>query len=423
RHPSEADVWHLGAQWITSIPPNWRPAVSIALPFPRTATPRDAVRRILGGNVLSLVGDGMLLPFAALYFIRAFGFSPAGAALVFAAMTGGSVVLTAPGGVVLDRLGTARASAAATLLQAAACVGLAFASSLTAAVAMALVFAAGRAVSRPGVDAIVAQLTEGQERTNAFAALNVATNVGLGAGAALGGALATLGTGGLRWLFIADAASYFLFAVVLRGAPEVVRERGVAHGGYAAVLRDRAFLRILAITFVAFVGLTQIDVSFPLYTVSTVGLPIGIVGIAGLANTVVVVALQGQVMRRTAAIARHRLIAVGAAGLALCWGLSAAASFLPGTILPAAALVAALATMGIAETALIPVLFATANELAPDALRGRYNALLWAAIGAAFAAGPLAGGALVGAGLSWAWLLGLAGFAASVAALGRRVEG
>ena len=392
--------------------------LSLPVPFPRTA---DPVSRILAGNVVSLLGDGMLLPFAALYFMHAFDFSPAGAALVLAAMMGGSVVLTAPGGVLLDRFGTVGATAAATVLQGIACIGLAFSSHLTAAVAMALVFAAGRAVARPGVDAVIGQLTEGREQTKAFATLNIAVNVGLGAGAALGGAVATLGTGALRWLFFFDALSYLVFAVVLSGAPatEVTHER--ARGGYASVLRDRVFLRLLAIAFVGFIGLTQIDAAFPLFTVSTVGLPIGIVGIAGLANTLAVIAFQHQVTRRTAGIPRSRLIAVGAAGLVLCWLLLALATALPGTILPAIAVVCALATMGLGETALIPVVFGMANELATDALRGRYNGLLWATVGAAFAAGPLAGGALVGAGLAWIWLAALIACAGAAALLGRRL--
>lgn len=395
--------------------------LSLSLPLPRSSS-RDAVRRILAGNVLSLVGDGLLLPFAALYFVRAFGFSAAEAGLVLAAMMGGAVLLTAPGGVVLDRLGTVRATVAATVLQGLACVTLAFSSTLALAVAVAVVFAAGRAVSRPGIDAILAELTEGQERTNAFAALNVAINVGLGAGAALGGAVAGFGTGGLRALFLLDAASYLVFAALLSGAPEVAVERDERSGGYRAVLRDRTFLKVVAIAFFAFIGLTQIDVSFSLFTVNTVGLPVGIVGIAGLANTLAVIAFQGQVVRRTAGIARTRLIAVGCAGLVLCWAFVAAADVLPGTILPAAALVAALATMGLAETALIPVVFGLANDLAPAELRGRYNGLLWAAVGAAFAAGPLAGSAVLGAGLAWLWLSGLVACAAAAAALGLRLE-
>jgi MFS family permease len=393
--------------------------LSLAVPVPRTAS-ADALRRILFANVLSLLGDGLLLPFAALYFMAAFGFAAAAAALVLAAMTGSGVLLTAPAGALIDRLGARRATAAATLLQGVACASLAFTATLPAAVAAAVLFGAGRAVARPGVDAIIGELSEGAERTAAFAALNVAINVGFGAGAALGGLIASFGTGGLRWLFLLDAASYLVFAVVVHAAPDVrVEGRTASTGGYRAVLGDRSFLLVLAIAVTGFVALTQIDVAFSLFTVATLGLPVGIVGLAGLANTLAVIALQGPIVRRTAGQPRTRLLAFGAAGLAGCWCLAGLAEVLPGGTLPSAALIAALGTMGVAETMLVPVVFGLANDLAPDDLRGRYNGLLWGAVGSAFAIGPLAGGSLVGAGLAPVWLAGLLLCAAATAALTR----
>jgi MFS family permease len=397
---------------------------SIAVQLPQFApSNRGAVRRILAGNLVSLVGDGMLLPFAALYFVLQHDFRPAQAALVLAAMLGSSVLLTVPGGAVLDRLGVRRATTAATLVQGVACFALALAATVPAALAAALLYGAGRAVARPGVDAVVSDLTEGLDRTRTFAWLNMATNLGLGAGAALGGAVASFGGGGLRLLFVVDAVSYVLFAAVLQGAPDVtVDGHAPAHGGYRAVVRDRRFLRVLAIAFVGFVALTQIDVSFSLFTVSTVGLPVGIVGLAGLANTLAVIAFQAPIVRVTGRFPRSRLVVLGAAGLALCWALTGLAAVLPGSVLPAAALIAALGTMGLAETLLVPVVFTMANELAPAELRGRYNGALWAVVGAAFAAGPLAGGALVGAHLAALWLALLVACAGATAALAPRLD-
>lgn len=396
-------------------------SIAVQLP-PLARTHQGAVRRILAGNLVSLVGDGMLLPFAALYFVREHDFRPAQAALVLAAMLGSSVLLTVPGGAVLDRLGVRRATMAATLVQGVACFALAFAATVPAALAAALLYGAGRAVARPGVDAVVSDLTEGADRTRTFAWLNMATNIGLGAGAALGGAVASVGGGGLRLLFVVDAVSYVLFAAVLQGAPDVAtEERAATHGGYRAVLRDRAFLRVLAIAFVAFVALTQIDVSFSLFTVSTVGLPVSIVGLAGLANTLAVIVFQEPIVRVTGRFRRSHLVALAAAGLTLCWGLTGLAAVLPGSVLPAASLIAALGMMGLAETLLVPIVFTLANELAPAELRGRYNGALWAVTGAAFAAGPLAGGALVGAHLAALWLALLVGCAAATAGLARRL--
>lgn len=392
--------------------------LTVAVPLPRSA-PHDAVRRILAGNALSLLGDGLLFPFAALYFVRTYGFSAAAAGLVLTVMAGSAAVLTVPAGAVLDRLGARRATIAATVVQGVACLLLPFGGTFAAALGAAAVFGAGRAVARPGVDAILGELTEGRDGTAAFAAMNVAINVGFGAGAAVGGLLAGLDGGALRWLFVLDAVTYLLFAVVLRGAPEAAAPAVERSGGYLEVLRDGRFLAVLAVGFLAFLALTQIDVGFSLFTVGVAHVSVAVVGAAGLANTLAVIAFQGIAVRRTAGMARSRVIALGGLALGACWALVGLGAI--GGIAGGVALVAALAAMGVAETLLVPVVFGLANALAPAALRGRYNAALWAAFGAAFAVGPVGGGALVGAHLAWLWLALLGAAAAALAVAARHV--
>ena len=147
-----------------------------------------------------------------------------------------------------------------------------------------------------------------------------------------------------------------------------------------------------------------------------------IVGLAGLANTVAVIVFQDPIVRVTSPFRRSRLLILSAVGLAACWALTGLAAVLPGSVLPAASLVAALATMGLAETLLVPVVFTLVNELAPAELRGRYNGALWAVVGAAFGAGPLVGGWLIGAGLASAWLGLLVAAAGCVVVLALRLD-
>jgi MFS family permease len=149
---------------------------------------------------------------------------------------------------------------------------------------------------------------------------------------------------------------------------------------------------------------------------------VSIVGLAGLANTVAVIVFQEPIVRVTARFRRSRLLALGAGGLAACWALTGLAAVLPGSVLPAASLIAALATMGLAETLFVPIVFTLVNELAPAELRGRYNGALWAVVGAAFGAGPLAGGTLVGAHLSAVWLVLLLACAGLTAGLSLRLD-
>jgi MFS family permease len=119
---------------------------------------------------------------------------------------------------------------------------------------------------------------------------------------------------------------------------------------------------------------------------------------------------------------RWRVVTLRGVGLDVCWVLPVLAAVLAGSVLPAASLIAALATMGLAETLFVPVVFTLVNELAPAELRGRYNGAVWAVTGAAFAAGPLAGGWLVGAHLASAWLALLVAAAAAVVVLATRLS-
>ena len=98
------------------------------------------------------------------------------------------------------------------------------------------------------------------------------------------------------------------------------------------------------------------------------------IGFAFAANTLVIVVLQLFVLRRIEGVRRTRVIAV----MGLVWagaGAPGRSGLVPGT-LGASLLVAACASMfAFGETMLQPTIPALMNDLAPDHLRGRYNAV------------------------------------------------
>ena len=125
--------------------------------------------------------------------------------------------------------------------------------------------------------------------------------------------------------------------------------------------------------------------------VSTRGL-----GFAFAANTVVIVVLQLVVLQRIEGIRRTRVIAVMGIVWAAAWVLLGSSGLVPGTF-GATMLVAAMASVfALGETLLQPTIPALVNDLAPDHLRGRYNALSSAAFQLAAIIAPPISGALVG---------------------------
>ncbi len=125
----------------------------------------------------------------------------------------------------------------------------------------------------------------------------------------------------------------------------------------------------------SYVGYSQLNAGMPAFAravgeVSTRGL-----GLAFAANTLVIVVLQLFVLQRIEGRRRTRVIAVMGVVWAGSWLLLGATGFVSGTV-GATLLVAACASVfAFGETLLQPTIPALVNELAPDHLRGRYNAL------------------------------------------------
>ena len=92
------------------------------------------------------------------------------------------------------------------------------------------------------------------------------------------------------------------------------------------------------------------------------------------ANTLVIVVLQLVVLPRIEGRRRTRVVAAMGVVWAFAWLALGLSGLVPGT-LGAAVLVAACASVfALGETLLQPTIPALVNDLAPDHLRGRYNA-------------------------------------------------
>jgi MFS family permease len=133
--------------------------------------------------------------------------------------------------------------------------------------------------------------------------------------------------------------------------------------------------------------------------VSTQGL-----GIAFAANTLVIVLLQLVVLQRIEGHRRTRVIVLMALVWAVAWGLLAATGLAPGTWTATFFVAACAGVFALGETLLQPTMPAITNDLAPDHLRGRYNALGASTFQAASILGPIVAGFLIDRGLHLAYV-------------------
>jgi MFS family permease len=172
------------------------------------------------------------------------------------------------------------------------------------------------------------------------------------------------------------------------------------------VLRDRSLLLILLIVFVAsFVGYGQLNTGLPAFGREVGGISTQALGLAFAANTAVIVVLQLFVLQRIEGRRRTRVLVL----MSGIWGASflalGATGLVPGTLVAAVLFGLCAAVFGFGETFYQPTLPAMVNDLAPDHLRGRYNAVMSIAWQSASVVGPAVAGILIGHGWNTSYIV------------------
>jgi MFS family permease len=370
--------------------------------------PREG-RLLLSVVVVEFLGTGLVLPFHVVYLneVRDFALSDVGLLLALPPLAG--FVLTGPGGILIDRFGARVMLIGTQVLLIAGNVVLAFADTIPlAAVGLALSGVAF-GIAWPAVQSLIASVVPPEQRQRYFGVNFALLNLGIGIGGITGGFLVDVDrTSTFQAIYLADAASYVPALVLLlwplrhvAGRPRHDPEAPVEAVGYLEVLRRPAVAPVMVLGFVAaFVGYAQLNTGMPAFAravgdVSTRGL-----GFAFAANTAVIVVLQLLVLSRIEGLRRTRVIAAMGVVWAGAWLLLGACGLVSGTV-GATLLVAGCASVfALGETLLQPTIPALVNDLAPDHLRGRYNALSSASFSLPGIIAPVTAGFLIDHGMA-----------------------
>jgi len=154
--------------------------------------------------------------------------------------------------------------------------------------------------------------------------------------------------------------------------------------GWREVVRDRRLVRyVVASIFLMIGGYGSLDAGLSLFVVNNLKLSVHSIGVIFFFNTSTIVLVQLRVLNRIEGKSRTRVLGVVAAFWFFFWVI------LETTLaLPAAASISmlclAMVVFAIGETMLQPVGSAIVNDIAPEHLRGRYNAasgLAWGVSG------------------------------------------
>jgi MFS family permease len=383
-----------------------------------TDLPRDG-KFLISTVIFSAVGTGLVLPFMVVYLHEVRDISLETVGLLLALQAGIGIVIVPPIGALIDRVGPRLVYVSSMV---ALMIGDVLVSQATSVLGAAIAFVFlgyGFGVIWPASGALIGNVIPSEQRQRYFGINFTLLNLGIGIGGIIGGTFVDVHR---AWTFVAiyliDAVSYIPALVILlvwlrkAGGPVHAEptEEATERPSYSVMLRDsklRALLILVAVA--ALVSYPQLNAGMPAFAreignISTQGL-----GYAFAANTLVIVVLQLFVLQRIEGRRRTRVAVVMAATWALSWVLLGATAFVPGTIAATLLLAGCAAVFGLGETMLQPTTSAMVNDLAPDHLRGRYNALSSLMFSGAFVVGPIVSSLLIGGSLGALYIAFLVG--------------
>ncbi|MFI5818754.1 MFS transporter [Streptomyces rishiriensis] len=354
-------------------------------------TTKTPPQRLLALAQLSnSVGDGAYYTTSALYFTQVIGLAPARVGL---GLTLGWAVGSLAG-VPLGRLADRRGARGTAVL-------LALATALTVAsftlvrdfvpfVLVACAYAAAQSGLAAARQALLAGLAPAGERTGLLARLQATLNAGLAVGAGLGGLALHAGTReAYLAVFVVDAVSFLVCALLLAGLPRVAPGTVRPGGSALGVLRDRPYALVALLNTVLLLRMPLLSLVLPLWITERTGAPAWLVSALFLLNTAAVTVFQVRMARGVSGL-ESATRAVRRAGWVMCaacavFALSAGASpWVAAGVLVLGSVLQAAAEMGQSAGS-----WQLSFDLAPADRVGEYQGLFGTGVTVARTLGPL----------------------------------
>jgi MFS family permease len=334
------------------------------------------------GRLLSEIGSGFTIFYAPIFFVQQVGLSATSVGIALGSASISGIAGRLISGSYADRWGRKPVLLLSTIVSAIACFIFASTQNFPTLVIGCLVQGLGLGLYWPANEAIVADLTTGEQRRMAYAFTRLADN------------------SGYRWLFTIDGVSFCLFAativLAIRETLQPGRSPTKLIGGYLTALRDRRLLVYVLVNIIFTIYISQTQTTLPLYFSNFVALPPA----RGFAPQAISALFAGYLLMTIVCQipilkflhrfghARSLMISGG------FWALGFICMTITGTV-PSNGLLWASVGLGIfaiANVAYTPTASALIADLAPSDLRGVYtsiNSLCWAV---GYAVGPPLGG-------------------------------
>ena len=371
------------------------------------------------GLLLNSLGSGLTLPLLVVYLHEVRGISVLSASIVIAWMSIFGLVATGPVGMFIDRVGPKPVLLTGLIFQTIATAGWIAVHNVQTAYLIGMISAMGQSATWAPQATMLSRAVMPDERQRIFGIQFMVLNLGLGLGGIISAIIVdTNHPISFTYLYLLDACSYLSYFVIVLLLPNLLakdalgfqpeEEQGnTQEGSYRDLIANRTLVFFFFASLILLTcGYGSIDAGLaPLLTIYS-DQSVKVLGPIWAVNTGVIVLGQLYFIKRIEGRSRSRLLQV----VALLWALSWA-MMLGGIHTPAygPAIVAALSTAVFACGEMIwsPVGPAIVNDLAPEHLRGRYNAvnsLVWVVSGSI---GPAFSGIMLNHSLAKQWIITL----------------
>lgn len=395
---------------MTDLLPDDAPARRFRL---RDLDPR--ARRILFGFAFSSLGSGLTMPFLYVYLAEVRGFETTTVGWVFAWM-GLLGFVTAPiGGTLIDRFGPRPVMIVGLVVEASALVYLGYVDTILKGFLTSSVMVVGTVGLWPASTAMLTRLVPEHARETVYGLNFMLLNAALGIGGVISALIIdTDSVASFQRLYLVNGLAYVVYIVVLvtlpRGtgatpAPDELDDgEPESQPSWRLVLRDRTLLRVVGISILAVTfGYAQLEAGLAAYAVDVAEVPARSLGWAYAANTSAIVIGQLVALRFIKGRRRSAMLATAAGIWSAAWVVMSLSDAVTG-LAAIVAIVVGLGVFGLGETLWAPVAPAIVNDLAPEEMRGRYNALQGMTWTVASIIGPALAGMLIGHGHSHVWV-------------------
>ena len=413
-----------------------------------TDLPREG-KFLLSTIIIDFIGTGLVLPFAVIYLheVRGFPLDRVGVLAAIPAIVG--LLVLGPTGHVIDRVGARRVILASFIGSIVGNIWLAFSTTEASAAGALVVMGFAGGVIWPAVQSFVSAIMPSHIRQRYFGMSFSLLNLGIGIGGMLGGTFVDVARPEtFVAIYLIDAATFLAPLAIYLGplrhtdprprpaaeqASDAATDRtgeapatlpaGEADPTYWRLVRDPRVAPLFALTMVsAFVGYAQLNAGAVAFAREVGLVSTQAIGYAFTVNTVLIVLFQLPVLQRIEGRRRTRVLLLMCVIWAVSWvalGLTGAS---PGGVAAAVLFAACAGIFGLGETLLQPTIPAITNDLATDANRGRYNALMAMGFQVSAIVAPIQAAWLIDRGLGAGYIGLLVAGCAVMAALALLVE-